>query len=179
MNLKKKIKIDLDKSLKDRKKLTPSVLRLLLASILNKGKEKRAKIAKEQKEFNEKELIEKSELQNEEIIQVILSEIKKRKEAISEYKKGKREDLADKEKRELEILQEYLPEQMSEEEIRKLAKEIIAALRASLAPSEREKVGIKDMGGVMKEIMPKIKGRAEGTKVNQVVKELLIQKGAE
>ena len=92
MVLKEKIKIDLDKSLKSGEKLILSTLRLLYSVIGNKEIEKRTKIVKRKKDLTEKELIKKSQLQDEEIIQVTLSEIKKRKEAILLYKKGKRED---------------------------------------------------------------------------------------
>jgi len=164
MVLKEKIKIDLDKSLKSGEKLILSTLRLLYSVIGNKEIEKRTKIVKRKKDLTEKELIKKSQLQDEEIIQVTLSEIKKRKEAILLYKKGKREDLAQKEEKEIEILEKYLPEQISDEELQKLAKETIEKVVAS---------SLKDMGKVMKELMIKVKGRAEGSKVSQIIKELL------
>jgi len=164
MVLKEKIKIDLDKSLKSGEKLILSTLRLLYSVIGNKEIEKRTKIVKRKKDLTEKELIKKSQLQDEEIIQVTLSEIKKRKEAILLYKKGKREDLAQKEEKEIEILEKYLPEQISDEELQKLAKETIEKVGAS---------SLKDMGKVMKELMIKVKGRAEGSKVSQIIKELL------
>jgi len=164
MNLKEEIKTDLDKALKEREKLILSTLRLLYSVIGNKEIEKRTKIVKRKKDLTEKELIKKSQLQDEEIIQVTLSEIKKRKEAILLYKKGKREDLAQKEEKEIEILEKYLPEQISDEELQKLAKETIEKVVAS---------SLKDMGKVMKELMIKVKGRAEGSKVSQIIKELL------
>lgn len=170
MELKQKIKLDLNASLKAREKLVSSVLRLLLASILNKEKEKRTRIVKKEKGLTEEELVDKSQLTGEEIVQVILSEIKKRKEAILEYKKGKREDLVKKEEKELEILQKYLPEQMADEEVQKLVKEIIEKVSAQ---------SLKDMGRVMKEVMPKARGRVEGGKVSQIVKQLLTQSGKE
>ena len=173
MSLKKRIQEDLVKSLKEKDDLKASVFRLLLASLLNREKEKRYKAYQTKTDIAEKELVEKSQLTDEEIVEVVSSEIKKRREAALEFEKGKRQDLADKEKKELEILKEYLPEQMSEEEIRNLVKEIIAALRASLAPSEREKFGIKDMGKVMSQLMPIIKGKADGGLVSNIVKELL------
>jgi uncharacterized protein YqeY len=90
--------------------------------------------------------------------------VKKRRESILEFEKGKRDDLVQKEKAELEILQKYLPEQMSQEEIKKLAQEIITKTGAS---------EMKDMGKVLSELMPKVKGKAEGGMVSQIVKELL------
>lgn len=164
MEIKEKIKIDLKEFLKERKKEEASVLRMLLAAILTKEKEKRAKIVKSEEKLSEEELSEKSQLEDDEIIPVILSEVKKRKEAILSYEKGEREDLADKEKEELLILKKYLPEQMTDEEIEKIVKEAVEKLGAS---------SIKDMGGVMKEIMPKVQGKAEGSKISQIVKKLL------
>ena len=189
MVLKEKIQQDLNTALKKKEELKSSVFRLLLAAILNKEKEKRYKLSKDyypptalpperapKPELKEEELIKKSQLTDEEVIEVISSETKKRKESILEFEKGRLQptlhparkkhimDLVDKEKKELEILQKYLPEQLPEEEIKKLAKEAI------------EKVGAKepkDMGKVMAELMPKVKGRADGSLVNKIVKELL------
>jgi len=154
MGLKEKIKLNLNSSLREKKTLAVSVLRQLLAAILNKEKEKRFK-TKEEKDV---------QLTDEELIEVISSEVKKRRESILEFEKGKRQDLVEKEKKELEILEKYLPEQLSEEEIRKLTKEAIEKTDV------RE---IKNMGKVMAELMPKIKGRAEGALVSKIVKELL------
>ena len=84
--------------------------------------------------------------------------------------------MQEQEKQEIKILQAYLPEQLSEEEVAKIAREVIAALRASLAISGREAVGAtnsKDIGKVMAELMPRVKGRAEGSEVSRIVKELL------
>ena len=166
-DLKQKIQEELNQAIKKSEEPTRSTLRVLLAAILNKEKEKRYKISKEQKEVVEKELVEKSVLTDEEIIEVVASEVEKRKEAILEFGKGKRQDLVEKEKAEMEVLQKYLPEQISEEEIKKLVKEAI------------DKVGakeIRDMGKVMAELMPKVKGRTDGSLVSKIVKELLVPK---
>jgi len=204
MALKEKISDDLKKALKKKAELEILTLRMLQAAILNKEKEKRAKLAKEKdyypptvlpvlpsrpkKEMEDynppaasshslrewaPELEKESQLTDDEVIEVISSEIKKRKEAIFEFQKGEREDLVEREKAELEVLKKYLPEQLSEKEIKKLAREVIAALRTSLAPSEREKFGVKDMGKVMGQLMPQVKGKAEGSLVSKIVKELL------
>jgi uncharacterized protein YqeY len=164
MALKEKIQNDLREAVKKKEELEALVLRSLLAAIFNKEKEKRYRISKEKPEFATEELEKESQLIDEEVIEVISSEVKKRKEAILEFEKGKREDLVKKEKAELEILEKYLPEQLSEEEIKKFAKEAI------------EKTGakeIKDMGKVMAELMPKVKGKADGALVSKTVKELL------
>jgi uncharacterized protein YqeY len=162
MELKKKIYEDLKKALFEKKDTEVSVLRLLNSSILNKEKEKRYKISL--KKDNVADLDKASVLGDEEILEVIISEVKKRKEAIIEFEKGNRKDLADKEKKELEILKRYLPEQLSEEEIKELAKEAIKKVGAK---------EIKDMGKVMSQLMPKVKGRADGSLVSKIVKELL------
>ena len=86
---------------------------------------------------------------------------------LSDYQKGKREDLAEKEKKEIKILEKYLPEQFSEEKLRELAREAVDKLGAE---------EIKDMGKVMAELIPQIKGKADGSEVSRIVKELLISK---
>lgn len=164
MLIKEKITTDLKKALKEKLSAEISTLRMLQAALLNKEKEKRAKLAKEKEEIKEEELAKESQLTDDEIIDVISSEIKKRKEAIEGFEKGERQDLVEKEKKEVEILEKYLPEQLSEEEIKKLAKEAISKVGDS---------GPQDMGKVMGELMPKVKGKAEGGLVSKLVKELL------
>ena len=164
--LKERIQQDLKDALKKKQELLVSVLRLVITVFYNKEIEKKTKL-REENGLSEEEITKQGQLTDEEITNIISSEIKKRKDAISIFEKGQRQDLAEKEKKEIEILQKYLPEQLSDEQIKKLAKEII------------EKVGakeIKDMGKVMAELIPKIKGRAEGGKVSQIVKELLTPK---
>lgn len=167
MLLKEKIQQSLQTALKTKKALELSVLRMLNAGIINKEKEKRYKISKEKPEFTEKELEKESRLTDEEVLDVISSEAKKRKEAISLFEKGERQDLIEKEKKELEILQNYLPEQLSEKELKELAKAAITKVKAKEP---------KDMGKVMAELMPKVKGRADGSLVSKIVKELLAPK---
>jgi len=161
--LKDKIKKDLKEKIKNKENFEVNTLRLLLAAILNKEKEKRAILAKKEK-LSPKELEAKSELSDEEIISLISSEIKKRKESIEIFQKGKREDLVLKEKREIEVLAQYLPEKISKEDLEKLIKDAILKLKA---------VSMKDLGKVMKEVMPKVKGRADGKEVSELVKEFL------
>ena len=165
MILKEKIQKDLEEAFKKKDEIIVSVLRMLLAAILNKEKEKRFKLTKEKPDISEKDLEKESQLgTDEEIVEVISSEAKKRKEAILEFEKGERQDLVEKEKKELAILQKYLPEQLSEEEIKKLAKEVIKKVAAS---------EIKDTGRVMQELMSQVKGKADGGQVGKIVKELL------
>ena len=127
-----------------------------LSSLSNSGRK--------EGELTEQEVEKEGMLSDEEIVNVIFSEIKKRKESILEFEKGKREDLVEKTQKEIEILKKYLPEQLSEEDIRKLVKEIITKTGAK---------DLKDMGKVMGQLIPKVKGKAEGSLVSKIVKELL------
>ncbi|MDO8663294.1 MAG: GatB/YqeY domain-containing protein [Candidatus Wildermuthbacteria bacterium] len=164
--LKVKIKEDITAALKGKKEVELSALRMLLSAIGGRETEKRTRIWKEKPKMPIDELTKESELTDEEILQVVSSEIKKRREAILGFEKGGRQELAGKEKKELEILKQYLPEQMGEEEIKKLVKEAI------------EKTGAKeqkDMGRVMAELASKVKGKADGSIVSNAVKELLSQ----
>ena len=127
---------------------------MLLASIITKEKEKKYK----------EKLEGDAKLLDEEIIEVVSSEIKKRKDAIALYIQGKRPELAEREQKEIDILKKYLPEQLSADELRKLVEESIAKTGAS---------EIKDMGKVMADLNPKIKGKSDGGEVSKIVKELL------
>ncbi len=97
-SLRQKIQEELRKALKEKKEAELSTLRMLSAAIVNKEKEKRYKISKGKPELTEKEIEKESQLIDEEVIEVISSEAKKRKEAISEFEKGNREDLSKKRK---------------------------------------------------------------------------------
>ena len=123
-----------------------SVIRLLKSSIKNREIEKMAPLT------------------DEEVIDIIMTALKQRRESIEQFQKGGREDLVRKEKSELEVLQTFLPQQLSEEE---LAEEIQAVIREVGASSP------KDMGKVMKIVMVRVKGRAEGARVSSLVKELM------
>jgi uncharacterized protein YqeY len=104
------------------------------------------------------------ELNEEEVIQVLMNAAKKRKEAIEQYQALGREDRAATETQELKIIESYLPEQMSAEDIAKIVDEVIQEVNAE---------SMKDMGKVMGAIMPKVKGKADGKIVQQVVREKL------
>jgi uncharacterized protein len=106
------------------------------------------------------------ELSKEETLEVVIREVKKRREAIAEYSKAGREDLADKEREEADILGVYLPEQMSEAEITGVVKAAI---------EETGAMGLGDLGKIMGVVIPKTKGRADGKRVNEIVRELLEQ----
>ena len=104
------------------------------------------------------------ELTDDDVVDVISKEVRKREESIEMYKNGEREDLAHKEEEELKVLKEYLPAQMREEEIRKTVVQIIEKLGATDS---------KDFGKVMKEVMIEIKGKANGALIKKIVEESL------
>jgi len=159
------IKKDLVSFQKDKNETGVSVLRMLVSSIVNKGKDKRLKIANENQGMSDKELDEKSILSNEEVVEVIASEVKKRRDSIESFKSGGRLDLVEQETRELEILKKYLPKELTEQEIKKIVED--AKVKTGAAT-------LKDIGLIMKEVVPQTKGKADGNLVAKIVKESLI-----
>ena len=162
MSIKNTLKSNIKIAMQEKKTEELSVLRMVMAAVLNKEKEKRSKLNKEGEE--ESKLDEMSELKDEEILDVISSEAKKRKDSIEQYEKGGRQDLVDQEKKELGILEEYLPEQMNEEDVKKIILEKIQELNAN---------GPQDTGKVMGAIMSQLKGKADGGVINKIVQEEL------
>jgi len=114
--------------------------------------------------MNYAEIARQKKLDDGGVIEVIGKEIKQRRESIEAYEKGNRKDLSDKEKAELTILREYMPAQMSREEITAIAEKVIAEVGAT---------GPGDKGKVMQKLMPQVKGKADGSEVNSIVTELL------
>lgn len=116
----------------------------------------------------EREISERKEgeasLSDEQTIEVLMKAAKQRKESIEQFEKGDRNDLAESEKEELEIIESYLPEMLSENEVRDIARDKIDELGAE---------DISDMGQVMGALMQELKGKAEGSLVSKVVKEEL------
>lgn len=111
-----------------------------------------------------KEVDAHRELTDEETIAVISTLVKQRQDSIEQFTKGNRLDLVEKETKELEVLRTYLPPQLSEAEVRDIIKKAVAETGAT---------GQKDMGKLMKVIMPQVKGKADGKMVNDIVKEAL------
>jgi uncharacterized protein YqeY len=144
--LEERINEDLKEALRSKDQLRASCLRMLKTQIKNRSVEKMRPLT------------------DEEIIQVIQSLVKKGREAIDEFRKGNREDLASKEEQEVKVYMEYLPQMANEEEVERVVKEVLAELGAK---------GPKDMGRVMKEAMARLRGRAEGKLVSEVAKRLL------
>jgi uncharacterized protein YqeY len=146
MSLLKRLDEDLKAAMKRSDAVSLSALRMAKAAIKNQQIEKG------------------HELSDDEIVDVLSSMAKQRRESIEQFSRGGREDLAERERQELSVLQSYMPAQLSNEEVERL---IIQAIQESSARSEA------DMGRVMKLLMPKIKGVADGKWVNTRVKELL------
>lgn len=137
---------DMKKALKNKEKLRLSTIRMIRAAMKNA------------------EIFKREKLTENEIIAIISSNLKKVEESLDIFVKGQRPDLADRAKKEIEIMKEYLPEQLSEEEIRKIVKETITKSNFK---------SLKDIGPAMREIMPQLTGKADGKLVNNIVRELL------
>jgi len=146
VSLLQKFDDDLKIAIKTSDRIKTSVLRMTKAALKNKQIDKRG------------------DLSDDDILSVISSLLKQRKESIEQFTKGGREDLAEIERQELLILQSYLPEQLSTEEPDRIISEVI---------KESSAAGLKDIGKVMRLVMPRVKGTADGKLVNQRVKELL------
>jgi len=144
--LKDLIKTQVTSSMKDGDKFRTTVLRMIVA------------------EIQKIEIEEKSDLSEPQITSILEKMIKQRNDAITQFEQAKRQELADKEKQEIVIIKEFLPEQMSEEEISKLV---------SLTISEVGANSMKDMGRVMGSIKPLIAGKADSGLVSQLVKKAL------
>ena len=147
MSLQNKISEEIKEALRGQQKLKLSVVRMLQASIKNKIIDTGQK-----------------ELSDEQIITVVNSEIKKRRDSVSEFEKVGRQDAVQAEKDEIAILMEYMPEQLSEEQIVSLINESVSELNIE---------SIKDLGRLMKALMPRVKGKADGNLVNRLVREKL------
>lgn len=157
MVLKKQIEEATIRGLKNHEELLVSTLRMLLATIRNREIEKRGKLSKQGSNAP-------PELSDEEVLDTVRYEAKKRRDAITEFTKAGRIDLADKEAKELLMLEIYLPKELSENEIEAVVREI------------RERMGEvteKDFGKVMGEAMKRLRGLASGEKVTAVVKKAL------
>lgn len=146
MDLKQQLEQEMKEALKARDTFKLNVIRFLLAQIKNK------------------EIDLRKPLSNEDIYKIIQTLVKQRKESISFSEKAGRTDLVEKEKAELSLLEAYLPKSLTEEEIKTIITDVIKELNATQ----------KDFGKVMKTLMPKIAGRADGAKVNELLRKLLV-----
>ncbi|EAK8304169.1 GatB/YqeY domain-containing protein [Campylobacter coli] len=146
MNLKEQILNDIKEAMRQKDDFKRDTLRTLNAA------------------FKQVEVDERIELSDERILKIIASEIKKRKDAIELYSKGGREDLAQKEQKEIALFESYLPQQLSDEELQAALKEMIANLGVS---------SLKDQGLAMKEAKAKFGARVDGKRLNVTLRELL------
>lgn len=144
--LKEKLLEDMKISMRDKNVIRKNVIQMVRAAILQVEKDKQI------------------ELNDEQIVEIIAKESKKRKDSLPDYEKSGREDLIAQVNEEIAILSEYLPKQLSREEIEKIVEEVIANLGAT---------SMKEMGPVMKEAKAKIGPAADGKTINEVVKEKL------
>ena len=145
--LKERIQQDLTQAMRDKDEDKVSTLRMVKAAIMKWEVEGARR-----------------EASDEVIVGILMKETKQRQDSISQYRKGGREDLAQKEECELTILKEYLPKELSDEELRKIVSETIQEVNPR---------GSQDFGKIMSALMPKVKGRADGAKVSAFVKKLL------
>ncbi|HIU63467.1 MAG TPA: GatB/YqeY domain-containing protein [Candidatus Avacidaminococcus intestinavium] len=148
MSIKDLLTEDMKQAMKEREtgKLRLSVIRMVRAGIKNI------------------EINEKRELNDDDVLAVVVKEVKMRQDSLEEFVKAEREDLAAQARAEIEVLNKYLPAQLSDAELQEVVKSVITATKATT---------MKDMGKVMAALMPKTKGRADGKKINTLVREFL------
>ncbi len=173
MSLKQRLMEDLKRAMREGDETRKATIRMIRAAIANEELKRRGQfIEAEEARGTAIEDIqvreEDFELDDSAILAIIQKETRMRQDAIEQYRRGGREDLAAREEAELKILQEYLPKMMSREEIEAAAREVIAEVGAT---------GPRQMGVVMRPLMERLRGRADGRLVNQVVRELLEQIG--
>ena len=166
--LKDKIKADFKEAFKAQNQVKLSVLKMVNSEIGNAEINKRAKLIKDGKTEN---IETASILNDEEVLQVVGREVKKRKDSIEAFEKAGRLELAEKEKAEMAALMAYMPEQLTEEKIRELAKKAVE--QSGLPAGEAGAKGEKEIGKVMSILAPQVKGKADGALVNKIVRELL------
>jgi hypothetical protein len=146
MELREKIDADTKAALKSGAKDTVSTLRMLNAALKNKQIDKRRPLTEE------------------EVVETVRSLIKQRRDSIEQFTKGNRQDLADKESAEVTVLEAYLPAQLSREELEPMVRDAVAQTNAQ---------GARDMGKVMKALIPMVGGRADGKLLSELVKNAL------
>lgn len=146
MSLKERLMADLKEAMKEKNRLRKSVITMVRASV---------------KQY---EVDHRVELADEDILDIIVKQVKQKRDAIEEFAKGDREDLVEEAKAEIDVLMDYLPQQLTEEEITQIVSKVIDEVGAN---------SVKDMGKVMAALMPKVKGRADGKVVNKIVKQFL------
>ena len=147
MTLKERLQKELVEAMRARDTLKVDVIRLLRNSI------------------RQKEIELKKELSDDDVIKILSNAAKQRKESIKAYEAGNREDLVEREKRELDIIESYLPEKLPQEELIKIVEDVIKEVGAS---------SLRDLGKVMPKVMAKVKGRTDGSEVQAIVRSKLV-----
>lgn len=144
------------------------ILKDIVTSMKEKDKERLSVLRMVKGAIQLEEINKKETLKDEDVIGVLAKQIKTRKESIVEFEKGNRQDLIDQTNREIAILEEYMPEQLSMEEVEKIIEEAFESVKPE---------SMKDMGRIMKEVTPKLKGKADmsivSTKIRTKLEELL------
>lgn len=140
------------------------ILKDLVTAMKEKDKDKLAVLRMVKGAMQLEEINKKAELKDDEVIAVLAKQIKTRRESIVEFQKGNRDDLVEQTEKEIAILETYMPEQLSEEEVTKVIEEAIQKVNASVA---------SDMGKVMGIITPQLRGKADMSAVSKMVKEKL------
>ena len=146
MALKDKLQDDLKAAMKEKDTIRKNVVQLIKAGVLQFEKDN------------------KVTLDDEGVLAVIAKQLKQRRDSLPDYEKSGRDDLIAQLKREMELLMEYLPAQLTREELTEIVKDAISATGAST---------VKDMGKIMAAVMPKVTGRADGKEINLIARELL------
>ena len=148
MSLKERLADDLKAAMKDKNVVRKNAVQMIRAGVLQIEKDK------------------KITLDDEGVLDVIAKQLKQRRDSLPDYEKSGREDLIAELKAEMDVLMEYLPAQLSKEELSEIVKQAVITTGAS---------SMKDMGKVMAEVMPKTKGRADGKMINEIAKAMLAQ----
>ncbi len=146
MSLKEQLAADLKSAMKEKNVVRKNVVQMVRAGVLQIEKDN------------------KVTLDDEGVLDVIAKQLKQRRDSLPDYEKSGRDDLIAELKAEMDVLMEYLPKQLTEEELREIVKDAVETTGAS---------SMKDMGKVMSAVMPKTKGRADGKLINRIAKELL------
>ena len=146
MTLKEKLAQDLKEAMKDKNTVRKNVVQFVRAGVLQVEKDNLVT------------------LDDNGVLEVIAKQLKQRRDSLPDYEKSGRDDLIAELKAEMDVLMEYLPQQLSHEELLEIVKEAVAQTGAS---------SMRDMGKVMSAVMPKTKGRADGKEINEIVKSIL------
>ncbi len=146
MSLKDNLMVDLKNSMKYKDTIRKNTIIMVRAAI------------------KQREVDERIDLSDEDILDIISKQVKEKRVAIEDFKRGNRQDLVDQSNAEIDILLEYLPKQLSEEEVEIIVIEVINEINAT---------SMKDIGLIMKTVMPRVKGRTDGNVVNNIVRKIL------